>query len=50
MIRHMNALSSISELSRRKFIGRAALGTAFSAVPGLFAETLTYTPDGTRRA
>ena len=44
MIRHMNALSSISELSRRKFIGRAALGTAFSAVPGLFAETLTSTP------
>ncbi len=44
MIRHMNALTSISELSRRKFIGRAALGTAFSAVPGLFAETLTSTP------
>ena len=40
----MNTLSSISELSRRKFIGRAALGTAFSAVPGLFAETLTSTP------
>ena len=44
MIHHMNALSHISELSRRKFIGRAALGTAFSAVPGLFAETLTSTP------
>ncbi len=40
----MDISSLSSEPTRRRFLARTALGAAFSAVPGLFAEALTSTP------
>lgn len=43
----MNTYRTLSAHSRRTFLGRAALGTAFFSAPGAFAEELSRTPSQT---